>query len=923
MIDSEIALRCFNIPESNGIKKSNTQIDLKIPNRVLVFDTETTIDEYQNLKFGYFEIYDRGILEFKGLFYDPTIKDKEMKILNYYSKSNNINLYPVRKFIDDIFYPEIYELKTLCIGYNLPFDLSRLAISFNTSKKRGEHNAFSFKLSEDKENPRLIIKHNDRNSSFIKFTNGFSWDRGNFRHNRNKPKKFRGNFLDLKTLTFALTNKSHSLESACNKFKTETRKIRSETHGKITPKYIEYNINDVKATHSLYLKLKAEFENYNLKTPITKLYSPASIGKGYIKEMNIKPFLEKNPKFPKEILGYMMTTYYGGRSEVRYRKKPIEINLIDFLSMYPTVNILQNLWKFVIAEKVKCFDDTENLKKLVESITLKDLQNLETWKLLTAIVQVLPDKDILPIRSKYGNKETYNIGLNYLTSSKPIWYTLSDVIASKLLTGKAPMILKGYRFKPIEIQPDLKPITIIGNKRFNPDKEDLFKTLIEYRVSIKNKMKAESNNYEYYNNLQNNIKIIANSTSYGIYVEINTEIKKEKVSLDVYGLERFNVKTNRIEKFGKAFNPILAIFITSASRLILAITERILIDNDSNYAFCDTDSMAIEPKLVESIQKFFQSINPYSFDKPLFELEKENYNEKTNELEPLYFYGISAKRYVLFNLINGKPFIRKYSSHGLGHLLNPFNDKNKNWDKTIWEDILNEVYGITDSTDNDNKYQDKYCISQLTISSPEIMKRLTALNKNKIYNKQIKPFNFVLIGTSNQKNPKTNKPIKPFVPFTQYYQSIPINNFIDYNSGKVMKGIEYWKSFDYMFWKYKNHLEDKFDGDIGLLDRKQILIDKIVYLGKESNKIEESQVLGVNKKSYVKYINKVVNINYPDINKYKLLIFKLTPKLTIPYGINKRQLTRMRKKVKENKPLRLTKKIKIKLEFLINKHSIN
>ena len=99
--------------------------------------------------------------------------------------------------------------------------------------------------------------------------------------------------------------------------------------------------------------------------------------------------------------------------------------------------------------------------------------------------------------------------------------------------------------------------------------------------------------------------------------------------------------------------------------------------------------------------------------------------------------------------------------------------------------------------------------------------------------------------------------------------------------------------------------------------------DKIIYLGKESNKIEETQVLGVNKKSYVKYINKTINNNHLDINKFKLIIFKLTPKLTIPYGINKRQLMRMRKKVKENKQLRLTRKIKIKLEFLINKYSAN
>ena len=99
--------------------------------------------------------------------------------------------------------------------------------------------------------------------------------------------------------------------------------------------------------------------------------------------------------------------------------------------------------------------------------------------------------------------------------------------------------------------------------------------------------------------------------------------------------------------------------------------------------------------------------------------------------------------------------------------------------------------------------------------------------------------------------------------------------------------------------------------------------DKIVYLGKESNKIEETQVLGVNKNSYSKYINRV-NSNQLNINLIKQLIFKLKPKEAKKYGILKLQLMRMRKKIKENKPLNLSNKTRIKLYLLIIKyfHSI-
>src|SRR5574344_1721425 len=83
-------------------------------NRVLVFDTETTIDQYQNFKIGYFQIYQDGVIQHDGLFYDPsTLNEREINILEAYSKKHNINLYSLDEFIDNVFYPEVFGLKTL------------------------------------------------------------------------------------------------------------------------------------------------------------------------------------------------------------------------------------------------------------------------------------------------------------------------------------------------------------------------------------------------------------------------------------------------------------------------------------------------------------------------------------------------------------------------------------------------------------------------------------------------------------------------------------------------------------------------------------------------------------------------------------------------------------------------------------------
>jgi hypothetical protein len=60
----------------------------------------------------------------------------------------------------------------------------------------------------------------------------------------------------------------------------------------------------------------------------------------------------------------------------------------------------------------------------------------------------------------------------------------------------------------------------------------------------------------------------------------------------------------------------------------------------------------------------------------------------------LYCYAISAKRYALFNLDDdGRPVMRKWSEHGLGHLLNPIDPESddRDWIRQYWEGIVTEA----------------------------------------------------------------------------------------------------------------------------------------------------------------------------------------------------------------------------------------
>ena len=783
---------------------------------VFVFDTETTVDEYQNLKFGSFVVSNKGAITSMGLFYNPeSLNGRELNEIISYCKNNSlIKLYTLDEFID-IFYKNTYENKIPCVGFNLPFDISRLAYGFGYARGSMK-GGFVFKLSDERKNPPIIIKHNDSSQSFIRFQST-SYD------------GFQGTFVDLKTLAVTLTDDKHiTLEKAAEMFNEKHKKLHTEEHGKVTRDYIEYNIEDTLTTAELYWKLKAGLEAYGILIPLNKIYSSASIGKAWLDQIGIRPFMELNPSFPKDILGYLMSAYYGGRAEVKIRKMPVKVTVLDFLSMYPTMFNITDLYEFLIAKRVDAVDDTQNVRELIEKIKLEDLQDPDILKSLNVIVEILPEGDILPIRTKYSDtEESLNVGINYVTSKKTMWYSLPDVVASKILSGKIPKILKAIRFVPKGSQ-RLNKVNTLGID-IDPNKENIFKILIEKRQELK-----ANRDYR-----QKPIKILANASSYGIYIEMNPKELKEDIKINVYSDKQFSINKGIIEEIGTYFNPIISVMITGYARLMLAITEVLLKQIGNVHAFCDTDSMAVPKECVKDIQDFFQPLNPYNFDKPLFKEEKED----------VWFYGISAKRYVLYTKEGDKITIkdgdeRAYSLHGLGHLLNPFG-KGVNWQKQIWEDILKLHYGIINEGGFIQKYSNFYTISKLSVSSKDIMRRFKSFNKGRTYDKQIKPFNFFLIGIGNDKD------IKPITPFSREPQEAVHKPFIDYKSGKILQGIKYWKRLGDVLVSYINHKESKMDGSIGILERRHLNVSDFVYIGKEVSNLERTGTL--DKPSYAEY----------------------------------------------------------------------
>ena len=865
---NDIFVRAFT---GNGKKKHTKDRENHNTNIRLIFDTETTIDQYQNLTFGSCAIQIKtstGIKEEWYLFY-ANIQEDKIQILLEHGKKHSIDVLPVREFVDKIFYPYAYKMRAEVIGFNLPFDLSRLAIDYGIA--RNSEDAFSFQLSNDKRNPRIRIQSIDQKRSFISFTTPLR------KKSDKKYNAYKGYFVDLKTLTFALTDRSYSLDSACKDFNA-SRKLHTEEHGKITEEYIDYNIQDVRSTAELYQKSLERYKMFNLSKEPNKLYSPASIGKAYLEKMGISSFLEQNPDFPQDVLGFVMSSYYGGRTEVRIRNKPIPITNLDFTSMYPTVYSLLQLDKFLKAKKIKHCDNTENVRQFIVNLKIEDLRNPETWQRneMHSVVRIRANEDILPIRMEYS-KLSKNIGINYLKTDKEMWYTIEDIISSKILTGKTPEIIQAFTLIPEDIQNNLKDVntsdmTISSN-------EDFIRRVIEERISIK------KSNREDKDQIQLILKIIANATSYGIYIEENTSSLDKPLDVDVYSVEHFTSRVKNIEDTGKYFNPIMASLITGSARLILAMAESIAMNNGYT-AYMDTDSIFVSPNKVKEIQDFFRSLNPYSVDVEMFKIEED---DNHIPLDNVMFYGISAKRYCLYDSKDNGIKIRKYSTHGLGHLLNIEGEQ-------VWRSIL---------TNNFNGYSNRIAVSQITISKPSILNRFKKMNSGKQYEKQIKPFNFMLIGS------EINHVI-PCLPYRKNLNGIQYEKFVDYKTDLTSDRLplpspEYWYTLEDVLTAYVRHNDNKFDYVDGIAQRKHIIADRIRYIGKETNNLDETMVTGIDKDSYLEYEN---------LREFHDWVLNLKPKDVRDKGISKMALWKVKDKIRHGLTLNpKTKIIKILIEL--------
>jgi hypothetical protein len=233
----------------------------------------------------------------EGLFYPDDIDAAQFNVLERFIEDPRnspqidqkrfpppirLTLYSRSAFVERVLWRAIRN-GAMIVGFNLPFDLSRLAVksapaddggwslvlSMRRSRKTGE-------MEANPERPRIVISAKDSKLAFISLKG--------IRHPKEWPHG--GRFLDLRTLGWALRNESYTLDSACRDFHVPGKLAHKPT-GLVTFKEIKYCLQDGRATTDLLNAMKREFDQHPFELQPDRAYSPASIAKAYLDAMNI------------------------------------------------------------------------------------------------------------------------------------------------------------------------------------------------------------------------------------------------------------------------------------------------------------------------------------------------------------------------------------------------------------------------------------------------------------------------------------------------------------------------------------------------------------------------------------------------------------------------------------------------------------
>jgi hypothetical protein len=863
------------------------------PPHALIFHCVRTNDEQQDPLLGAYicaELKNGNyVAEEIGLFHRDG-HPGELRVLKRFVTESIYELGTLEEFRRKILLKYL-KAGTLVVAYDAPFEMSRIAVKWNKSRKRRRAFSLYFRLFKDKETgmirpsgfePGIAIESLDAAKAI------FRPIKYKFHENdaEQEQKVSNARVLDLKTLTAVLTGETCKLETACEIFGVPASKAR-KFRPRVTKPAIERLLRDVTAELELLNRLRQELARHPVSLAPERGYSPATLAKAYFYAMGITPPPEKF-KIPDAINGIAMQALAAGRAECTIRRTPVPITYVDFHGQFPAVSDLLNCRKILCAESLEFADFTAKARDLIEHVTLNDCFRPAVWEQLCWYALVEPRDDVVPIRAKFAKRENADptLAWNFLTSKQPIWLSGPDVIAAKLMTGKPIKILKAIQVVPHGVQKGLAPVKLYSQFVIDPLRDDLAVKLVELRSTVKSKNPKQASG----------LKVAANSAAFGIMCQMDVKDLDFPSALQVFsGEASYHSPPSEVwEQPAEFFCPVIASLVTGGSHLLCAMLERTVRDAGGQIAAMDTDSAmivsterggsfpcaggphmlreyqagsgntairALSWAKVDRIREGFEALNPWreGLKSPFLKMEKENF-DADGKRRQLHAYCVSAKLYCLFNLDENRLLVRKPSGHGLGFLQVPYSisdwqrKRRRKWKEDLppwifeaWHFILSRELRLPHTPP---RWLKQPAVMTVPITTPQILERLGR------FKDELRPFTVVTV-------PFPKKEIGSLwtgyfiMPYTEKLDDLHGRSMVNVVSGEAfniynknsstLPKAQGWlslRTMDEEITRILARAESKFctpsgsactSTTIGLLGRRHIVAGEFRYVGKEAS----------------------------------------------------------------------------------------
>ena len=188
----DLFLRAIAVPTATKKNKKRTKDDVresedfddpKWPEEVIAIDTESRLGVGQSLTFGVWQrcklVGGRYEVIEEGIFYADDLPARELTVLrtrldvavpDARSFPPRFPLYSRTQFMKKVFWPGLKKRSAMVVGFNLGYDLTRLALDWEKGNK-GEWSLVMMRYADGNENcnyPRILITPIDSKKQIIK-----------------------------------------------------------------------------------------------------------------------------------------------------------------------------------------------------------------------------------------------------------------------------------------------------------------------------------------------------------------------------------------------------------------------------------------------------------------------------------------------------------------------------------------------------------------------------------------------------------------------------------------------------------------------------------------------------------------------------------------------------------------------------------